>query len=102
MQKLYSIEDIRQKHEQKAHGSFFDWSFTHFLDLRALKTVYQGPGGIYFVTSARSYRAMSLRRFYTVWKFDSETGRISTTQEYERVDRRNDAVVMARNAAKER
>ena len=40
------------------------------------RTVYQGPGGIYFVTSEQFYNATdhSKQRHYTIWSFDHTTG----------------------------
>ena len=54
---------------------FFDPDTMRFFASRVLSEVYQGPGGVYFVTSERPPHGA---RHYTVRRFEPPTGRVST------------------------
>jgi len=77
-QKLYSINDIQTA--CRVRGShFFDPSSMRFFKSRVLDEVYQGPGGIYFITSER-YDTEP--RKFTVRQFHPEDADITTVSEF--------------------
>jgi hypothetical protein len=71
-----TIGDIKAKHT----GYFFDSSAMRFFRSRVLGEVYQGPGGVYFVTSEQ-YNYDS-PRLYTVRRFIKETGDVRTVGDF--------------------
>ncbi len=82
----YSMENIRRIHRQKMDGHFFDKDTMRFFNSRILETVYQGPGGVFFVTSERFVGSTYTGpRLYTVRKFNPETGDIGTHGEYNKI-----------------
>ena len=58
----YTAQDIKEDY----HGHFFGRTTMRFFNSRILSAVYQGPGGIFFVTSERFDE---LPRHYTVRRF---------------------------------
>ena len=69
-----TIEDIREANRRKG-GHFFDPKTMRAFQSRVLDTVYEGPGGIFFVTSERVDTGP---RFYKVRHFYPDTGGITT------------------------
>jgi len=77
-----TIQQIMTAHKQSG-GHFFDKDTLRFFKSRILETVYQGPGGIYFVTSERfEFRDDSHKRGYTVRKFTPKTFSVDTAGEF--------------------
>ena len=77
--KYYSMEDIKRANEN-AGRHFFEPDTMRFFKSRVGDTVFQGIGGIYFVTSEK-FDWQSPRN-YTVRQFNPETGKISTVGEF--------------------
>lgn len=59
---------------------YFERSTMRFFNSRVLSRVYEGPGGVYFVTSEQFHGSsgVSKPRRYTVRKFHPDTADIST------------------------
>ena len=75
---LYDIDDIKRINRYKG-GHFFEPKTMRFFDSRVLSTVYQGPGGVYFLTSERFHGStVTGPRLYTVRYFNPETGDCGT------------------------
>ncbi len=76
---MYSIEDIKKISADKGH-KWFDPSSMKFFRTKVLPTVYEGPGGVFFISSEQfvpsSGRAAA--RKYTVRQFNPTTGKVST------------------------
>lgn len=75
--KTYDINDIERINRD--HGQhFFDSDTKRFFRSKILPTAYQGPGGIFFVTSEQFVASDGTKaaRQYTVRRFDPETGNI--------------------------
>lgn len=68
-----TILDIQRQHK----GHFFSPGTMKYFKSRILETVFQGPGGIFFVTSERAPFGDALRK-YTVRQFHPDTGTIDT------------------------
>ena len=78
-------------------GHFFDPKTMRAFQSRVLDTVYEGPGGIFFVTSERVDTGP---RFYKVRHFYPDTGGITTYQGYSKgIVRLADAKALAETAA---
>ena len=85
---------------------FFERATMRFFDSRVLRHVYQGPGGIYFITSEQFHGSdgRSEPRKYTVREFNPITGDCFTAGDYHhfgtlsKEQARHDARVMARTA----
>ncbi len=76
--KLWTINDI--KTAMRVRGShWFDPDTMRFFKTRVLETVYQGEGGIYFVTSERGPHGP---RKFTVRQFNPDTADISTVGDF--------------------
>ena len=75
-----TIKDI--KNRNKAAGlHFFSPATTRFFRSRYGRTVYEGPGGIYFLTSEQfewGWGRIKGARLYTVRRFNPETGAVGT------------------------
>ena len=83
----------------RATGShWFDLDTMRFFGTRILPTVYQGPGGIYFVTSEQPPHA---KRAYTVRRFDPDTANIRSVSEVASLSD-HDAKTLARNLANQK
>ena len=79
--KTYDIDDIKMtNHSAGLH--FFEPAAMRFFDSRCGRTVYQGPGGVYFVTSEQFHgsNGYSDGRKYTVRQFDPKTGKVETAK----------------------
>lgn len=71
----YSVNDIKTaNHEAGYH--FFDPDTMRCFGSRIERTVYQGEGGVYFISSEDDFNRT--RRFYCVRQFMPETGQIET------------------------
>jgi len=80
MQK-WTMADI--KAANKAAGKFFfERDTMRFFKSRACRAVYQGPGGVFFVTSEQGPTADDKRR-YTVRQFNPDTGEVDTAGEFQ-------------------
>lgn len=79
-----------------AGRNWFEPGTMRFFNTRCLPTVYQGPGGIYFVTSEV---APSGEKAYTVRQFVPEHGRIETVGEFHVIRDKNTALAAARALA---
>lgn len=66
-------------------GHWFDRNTLRFFRSQVLRTVYQGPGGVYFVSSEQ-FDDTSPRRF-TVRQFDPATGDVDTFGEFNELGR---------------
>jgi len=75
----YTIDDIRAANRE-AGFHFFSRDTIRFFNSRISEIVYQGPGGVYFVTSER-YDSWT-PRWYTVRRFDPETGNIHSASKF--------------------
>ena len=96
---MFDIDDIKRIHRHKMDGHFFDRDTMRFFDSRILETVYQGPGGVYFLTSERFHGSTTTGpRLYTVRKFNPETGDIGTYGGYNQMTKYA-ATAAAKNAA---
>ena len=83
----------------RAHGShWFDAAALRFFRGRVLPTVYEGPGGIFFVSSEQ-YSDQTPRR-YTVRKFKPEDGDVDTVGAFNELTKL-EAVKLARRCAAE-
>lgn len=73
----WTIADIKAANHVKG-GHFFDRSSMRFFDSKILSTVYQGVGGVFFVTSEQFHgsRGYTAPRKYTVRQFYPESGDI--------------------------
>lgn len=78
--KLWTINDIKAAN-RAAGFHWFDPDTMRFFGTRILPTVYQGPGGVYFVTWDK--KGFDERQGYgaTVRTFDPETGSTGTAKE---------------------
>lgn len=80
--RYWTMDEIRRANEN-AGLHFFDAGALRFFRSRIGKTVYQGPGGVYFVTSEQyvSHTGSAPRR-YSVRRFSPETGTCETVGEF--------------------
>lgn len=79
MQKdMWSIVAIIQKNVESGQ-SFFSEGARRFFESKTCPEVYQGHGGVYFITSERFMASDFIdERRYTVRAFNPETGHVST------------------------
>lgn len=77
----YSVSEI----EREAKGYFFSKDTMRFFKSRILQDVYQGVGGVYFVTSERFDN--NTPRLFTVRKYDPETRMINTAGDFNQLSR---------------
>lgn len=73
-----TMEYIQKKNKEYGDG-FFDRDVTAAYKRRFYKPVYQGPGGVYFVTSEQ---LDLLPRLYSVFKFDPHTGDVFSWSDF--------------------
>ena len=93
------IENIGQiRHANAAAGQhFFEPGTMRFFASRVLPAVYDGPGGVYFVTSEKG--PDGVRRF-TVREFQRDTGDVRTAGEFQAFGSRAAAQKEAKRLAK--
>lgn len=77
---MFTINDI-QKANRDNGGHWFDPDSLRFFRSRIGSDVFQGPGGIYFVSSERY--SDEAARLYSVRTFDPATGNIGTAGEFQ-------------------
>jgi hypothetical protein len=84
-----------------AGNHWFEPATLRFFRSRVGDTVYQGPGGVYFVSSEQfvDSRGNAAERLFTVRKFNPETGDINTASEFNKLTR-SAAITQARKLAK--
>lgn len=76
-----NINDIYRNHTN-AGKHFFSDGALQFFDSKVLSDVFEGPGGVYFVTSEKCpFTENSIRR-YTCRKYCPETHNITTVGEF--------------------
>lgn len=80
----WTLAAIRQANRD-ADGHWFDRDTLRFFRSKILRTVYQGPGGVYFVSSEQ-FDDASPRR-YTVRQFDPADGSVTTFGEFNELGR---------------
>lgn len=90
-----SVADIERQHR----GYWFSLGAKRFFRSRIGQTVYQGPGGIYFVSSEQ-FDASSPRR-YTTRRYVPETDEIETIGEFNELTRSQAIALAKRKAGKE-
>ena len=91
-----NITDI--KRANKAAGNhWFEPATMRFFNSKVESQVYEGPGGVYFVTSERRERDMPKR--YSVRVFDPSTGDIDTVGEFQAFGNLAEARANARTLA---
>lgn len=77
--KLNTIDRIKDDAKEKG-SHFFDRDTMRFFRSRVSSNVYNGLGGIYFVTSEQF--SSTSRRGYTVRKYEPKTGDISSVSTF--------------------
>jgi hypothetical protein len=89
VKKHYDIEDIRR--ENRAAGyHFFDQDALRFFASRIGARVWQGPGGVYFVSSERfisRWGSANGKRYFTCRVFHPETGNVDTLGPFNKLSR---------------
>lgn len=99
--KTYSMEEIRQA-SAAAGNHFFSHDTMKFFRSRTLPKVYQGTGGIYFVTSEQFVPSSGIpdARKFTVRRFrPEEDADVRTAGEFYQLSRREATTTAARLAA---
>jgi len=76
-----TVEDIKRHHR----GHWFSLGAMRFFRSRVGQTVYQGPGGVFFVSSEQ-FNDDTPRR-YTVRRYDPEADTIGTIGEFNKLSR---------------
>lgn len=76
--KIHTIESIKT-HNRNVNHYFFDTNTLRCFNSRILSDVYDGPGGVYFVTSEKQCSlTYTYPRLYTVREYNPISGFIST------------------------
>ena len=76
------MSQIRQANDE-AGKNFFEPATIRFFDSKIGRTIYQGPGGVYFLTSEQFHGSQgSAPRRWTVRVFDPELGNVGTFGEH--------------------
>ena len=85
---MWSIEAIKDAN-RRAGKHWFEPGTMRFFASRVGSTVYQGPGGVYFVSSERFIpsRGDPTPRRYTLRRFDPATGGVETASPFNRWSR---------------
>lgn len=86
---IYNIQDIITANRVKG-GHFFSPDTMRFFRSRVLSDVYQGPGGVYFVTSEKRAGFGSIpdgSRQYTVRVFNPKTADVNTAGDFNKLSR---------------
>ncbi len=94
--RTWTIDAIREA-DHRAGRYFFSADTMKFFNSRVLPTVYEGPGGVYFITSEkfRSSDGVSAPRKYTIRQFTSDPVNIRTVAGFNQMSKRQ-AHVMAK------
>lgn len=97
-----TIREIKQANAA-AGFHFFDRTTMRFFHSRVEGRTYEGPGGIYFITSEQFHGSISSEpRKYTVRRFYPKTGDIDTVGKFNEIVTRLDARLDARLLAKKK
>lgn len=95
----WSIEKIKRANEE-AGRYFFSPGAMRFLSSRVGRRVYEGPGGVYFVTSERLFGTPYVwKRKYTVRRFDPATGAVMHVGQFQQYSSRSSAARAAMRLA---
>lgn len=84
-ERTWDIDDIRRANNIRGLH-FFERGTMRFFSSRIGQTVYQGVGGIYFVTSERGPNA-DCKRLYTVRQFNPATADVKTVGPFNELTR---------------
>ena len=90
-----TLADLRRANREGG-GCWFEPSTMRFFRSRILPTVYQGPGGVFFVSSEQFDDASP--RNYTVRQFEPTSGAICTFGPFNELGR-GAAITLAKRAA---
>lgn len=94
-----NMQQIKQANAAKG-GCWFEASTMRFFRSKVGTKVYEGPGGVYFLSSEQFVSpGYTARRLYSVRQFDPDTGDISTVGEFNKMER-GEAQATARRLAK--
>ncbi len=94
----YTIDDIKQANSD-AGLHFFELQTIEFFNSIIEDEVYQGNGGIFFVTSEQfEYQGVKHERKFSVRRFFPESGRINTVMGLSKIDR-DEAITAATRLA---
>lgn len=74
MSQTYTINQIKQANREAGYR-WFDPDQMRFFGTQVLPRVYQGPGGVYFITLDKDYSGKKLN---SLRRFDPETGSVNT------------------------
>jgi hypothetical protein len=94
----WTIDKIKDANA-RAGQYFFEPATMRFFHSRILEQVYEGEGGVFFVTSERF--GMKHPRLYTVRKFDPETSSVDTASKFQEFKTASGAKGAAERAARE-
>jgi len=95
--KFETISDIKQAN-RLAGSHFFDRDSMRFFRSRIVPKIYNGPGGIYFVTSEQY--SDETARLYTVRKFNPADADIDTVGDFQKYNSKTEALSEAKRLAK--
>ena len=83
----WSMDQIRASNRAVGHH-WFDPDTLAFFDSEVEEAVYEGPSGVFFVSSEQFHNgAYSRPRRWTVRQFDPESGHINTAGPFNKLDR---------------
>jgi hypothetical protein len=96
----WTIEAIREA-DSRAGRHFFSPDTMRFFRSRVLPTVFQGPGGVYFITSEQFVGSdgVSKPRKYTVRNFTSDPVDIRTVSDFNQTSKKQAQTIAAVLAA---
>jgi hypothetical protein len=90
------LQTIKNENARK-NGHFFEPATMRFFKSRVCAQVFEGVGGVFFVTSES--QATSGMRYYTVRSFDPLSGSVSTVGEFQQYGTRAKALKVAKAAS---
>ena len=82
MRQFYTSNDIERRHK----GCFFSPDTMKFFKSRVLSEVFEGEGGVYFVTSEKGPSG-DAKRMFTVRQYNPLTDNIKTIGKFNRLTR---------------
>ncbi len=96
----WTIDQIREA-DQRAGRYFFSVDTMRFFSSRILPTVYEGPGGIYFITSEqfRGSDGISAPRKYTIRQFTPDPVEIRTVVGFSNMSKKQAQIIASVLAA---
>lgn len=99
----WTMDSIKSCNAARGHH-WFDRSTLRFFRSRVSRTVYQGPGGVYFVSSEqKSPAAWGMgwgSRKFTVRKFNPKDCSVSTVQDFQKFFDGREAAAAAKRLAR--